>query len=77
MIVSVVMVVEVVVIMLVGGDSCIVQRGNGVVLMEMLEVESWALETSHLVIVWLGRRYDLESTLKLQMGMLRDVEEGK
>ena len=65
MIVSVVMVVEVVVIMLVGGDSCIVQRENGVVLMEMLEVESWALETSYLVIVWLGRRYDLESTLKL------------
>lgn len=29
------------------GNSCLVHTGNGVVLMEMLEVESWAVETNH------------------------------
>lgn len=30
-----------------GGDSCVVERGNGVGLMEGLEVGSWAVETNH------------------------------
>lgn len=32
-----------------GSDSCVVERRNGVVLMEGLEVESWTLESNQSV----------------------------